>query len=234
MASAGHLPPLLVRPDGTSEYLDTYPAPPLGVGEIPIESRTFQIEDGSLLVLYTDGLVEDRQRDIDEGLGFLRGVFDAARTVHMAVRHLFRRGVADVHDLDVENEGPPGQRVVEVDIDVEAANLEHDDARRTTLGLHRDELADAELAGPDQMLGRYPAYGVGIAHAVGVLGRNRRRESIAGLFAAHLVLEPGHDVAAAMKVDSRLLPARGFELPAFTVPGRVMETDDFAPFYLHD
>ena len=76
MASAGHLPPLLVRPDGTGEFLDTKPAPPLGVGEFPIESRTFQIEDGSLLVLYTDGLVEDRQRDIDDGLNFLRDVFD--------------------------------------------------------------------------------------------------------------------------------------------------------------
>ena len=76
IASAGHLPPLLVRPDGSTEFLDTSPAPPLGVGEIPIESRTFQIEDGSLLVLYTDGLVEDRQRDIDDGLNFLRSVFD--------------------------------------------------------------------------------------------------------------------------------------------------------------
>ena len=76
MASAGHLPPLLVRPDGTGEFLDTSPAPPLGVGEFPIESRTFQIEDGSLLVLYTDGLVEDRQRDIDDGLNFLRDVFN--------------------------------------------------------------------------------------------------------------------------------------------------------------
>ena len=76
IASAGHLPPLLVCPDGSTEFLDTSPAPPLGVGEIPIESRTFQIEDGSLLVLYTDGLVEDRQRDIDDGLNFLRSVFD--------------------------------------------------------------------------------------------------------------------------------------------------------------
>jgi serine phosphatase RsbU (regulator of sigma subunit) len=80
IASAGHLPPLLVRPDGSSEFLDTYPAPPLGVGELPIESRTIEIEDGSLLVLYTDGLVEDRHRDIDDGLNFLREVFhgDAA------------------------------------------------------------------------------------------------------------------------------------------------------------
>ena len=76
IASAGHLPPLLVRPDGSTEFLDTYPAPPLGVGESPIESRTIQIEDGSLLVLYTDGLVEDRHRDIDDGLNFLREVFD--------------------------------------------------------------------------------------------------------------------------------------------------------------
>src|SRR5487761_1847581 len=96
ISSAGHLPPLLVRPDGTSEYLDTYPAPPLGVGEIPIESRTFQIEDGSLLVLYTDGLVEDRQRDIDDGLNFLRAVFDgeAAQT---SLDDLCRAALAGVY-----------------------------------------------------------------------------------------------------------------------------------------
>jgi hypothetical protein len=76
IASAGHLPPLLVRPGGSTEFLDTNPAPPLGVGEVPVESRTFQIEDGSLLVLYTDGLVEDRQRDIDDGLNLLRAVFE--------------------------------------------------------------------------------------------------------------------------------------------------------------
>ncbi len=86
IASAGHLPPLLVRPDGTGEFLDTSPAPPLGVGEIPVESRTFQIEDGSLLVLYTDGLVEDRQRDIDDGLNFLRDVFKGEAAQEFAGR----------------------------------------------------------------------------------------------------------------------------------------------------
>jgi serine phosphatase RsbU (regulator of sigma subunit) len=75
VASAGHLPPLLVPPKGSSEFLDVSPAPPLGVGEGPISSRTFEIKDGSLLVLYTDGLVESRGRDIDDGLKQLQSVF---------------------------------------------------------------------------------------------------------------------------------------------------------------
>jgi serine phosphatase RsbU (regulator of sigma subunit)/anti-sigma regulatory factor (Ser/Thr protein kinase) len=75
VASAGHLPPLLVRPDGTNELLDVLPAPPLGVGTGLIQSRVLDVADGSLLVLYTDGLVEKRSRDIDEGLGRLRDIF---------------------------------------------------------------------------------------------------------------------------------------------------------------
>jgi serine phosphatase RsbU (regulator of sigma subunit) len=75
VAVAGHLPPLLVHPDGTNEFLDVTPAPPLGVGEGPIESRQFTVEDGSLFLLYTDGLVENRNRDIDDGLNRLRKIF---------------------------------------------------------------------------------------------------------------------------------------------------------------
>src|SRR5215471_16954983 len=76
VASAGHLPPLLVPPKkGSSEFLDVSPAPPLGVGEGPISSRTFEIKDGSLFVLYTDGLVESRGCDIDDGLKRLKSVF---------------------------------------------------------------------------------------------------------------------------------------------------------------
>ncbi|MFP3966673.1 SpoIIE family protein phosphatase [Actinomadura fulvescens] len=74
-ASAGHLPPLMVLPCGDAMYLDVPPAPPLGVGEGPVVSREFPVEDGSLLVLYTDGLVENRSRDIDDGLARLRRTF---------------------------------------------------------------------------------------------------------------------------------------------------------------
>jgi anti-sigma regulatory factor (Ser/Thr protein kinase) len=75
LASAGHLPPLLVRPDGSNELLDISPAPPMGIGTGAIQSRTVDIEDGSLLVLYTDGLVEKRSQDIDVGLARLREIF---------------------------------------------------------------------------------------------------------------------------------------------------------------
>jgi serine phosphatase RsbU (regulator of sigma subunit) len=75
VASAGHLPPLLVAPDGTSQFLDVAPAPPLGIGSGPIQTRIFKIKNGSLLVLYTDGLVERRASDIDEGLARLQETF---------------------------------------------------------------------------------------------------------------------------------------------------------------
>ncbi|MGH3243606.1 MAG: SpoIIE family protein phosphatase [Spirillospora sp.] len=76
IASAGHLPPLLAGPNGDNEYLQVPPAPPLGVaGGAAIESREFTVEDGSLFVIYTDGLVENRGRDIDDGLARLQQVF---------------------------------------------------------------------------------------------------------------------------------------------------------------
>ncbi|MFC5746762.1 ATP-binding SpoIIE family protein phosphatase [Actinomadura rugatobispora] len=75
VASAGHLPPLLAPPDADARFLDVPPAPPLGVGDGPVVTREFTVEDGTLLFLYTDGLVENRARDIDDGLARLRRTF---------------------------------------------------------------------------------------------------------------------------------------------------------------
>ena len=97
VASAGHLPPLLVRPDGTSEFLDVSPAPPLGIGASPISSRTLRIEDGSLLVMYTDGLVEKRNEDIDIGLEGLRTILGPG-SPHEPLDDLCRRALAGVYD----------------------------------------------------------------------------------------------------------------------------------------
>ncbi|WP_344595116.1 SpoIIE family protein phosphatase [Actinomadura vinacea] len=75
VASAGHLPPLLAPPNDDAAFLDVPPAPPLGIGDGPIVTREFTVEDGTLLFLYTDGLVENRARDIDDGLARLRRTF---------------------------------------------------------------------------------------------------------------------------------------------------------------
>ncbi|MFK4107365.1 SpoIIE family protein phosphatase [Streptomyces sp. NPDC002176] len=72
IARAGHLPPALVLPDGTVEFPDVPAGPPLGLGGLPFETADLELPEGSRLVLYTDGLVEDRERDIDEGLDMLR------------------------------------------------------------------------------------------------------------------------------------------------------------------
>ncbi len=71
MARAGHPPPALVHPDGRVEFLDPPAGPPLGVGGPPFTTIEVELEPGSKLVLYTDGLLEDRDRDIDESLDLL-------------------------------------------------------------------------------------------------------------------------------------------------------------------
>ncbi|MGY4976898.1 SpoIIE family protein phosphatase [Streptomyces sp. 900105755] len=78
VARAGHPPPALVRPDGSVEFADVPVGPPLGLGGLPFETAELDLAAGSSLVLYTDGLVEDRQRDIDEGLELLAGALESA------------------------------------------------------------------------------------------------------------------------------------------------------------
>ncbi len=72
LASAGHPPPALVRPDGSVVFPELPTGPPLGLAVLPFETVELEVAEGSRLVLYTDGLVEDRERDIDEGLELLR------------------------------------------------------------------------------------------------------------------------------------------------------------------
>ncbi len=80
-ANAGHLPAILVKPQGETEQIGEALAPPLGVGaEFP--ERTTPFPPGVDLVLYTDGLVESRTRDLTLGIEWLLDgitrVFDAA------------------------------------------------------------------------------------------------------------------------------------------------------------
>ncbi|MGC0316383.1 SpoIIE family protein phosphatase [Kitasatospora acidiphila] len=68
VASAGHLPPVVMGPSGEARVLDTPPGVPLGVGGAVFENTEFSLPEGGILTLYTDGLVERRGADIDEGI----------------------------------------------------------------------------------------------------------------------------------------------------------------------
>ncbi|MER6066614.1 SpoIIE family protein phosphatase [Streptomyces sp. NPDC001792] len=68
MASAGHPPPVLVRPDGSAETVGILPGPPLAVCGMPYETTTIDLEPGSVLALYTDGLVHQVAHDVCDGL----------------------------------------------------------------------------------------------------------------------------------------------------------------------
>ncbi|KUO09471.1 histidine kinase [Streptomyces sp. DSM 15324] len=72
MARAGHPAPALVDPDGEVTFPELPPGPPLGLGGMPFQAAELDIAEGSQLVLYTDGLIEDRTRDLDEGMELLR------------------------------------------------------------------------------------------------------------------------------------------------------------------
>ncbi|MFJ8820442.1 SpoIIE family protein phosphatase [Streptomyces sp. NPDC102467] len=75
-ANAGHLPPVLVEPGEGALMLDVPPGMPLGVGGEPFEEVEVELPEGSLLALYTDGLVESRDHPLDEGLSDFRAVLD--------------------------------------------------------------------------------------------------------------------------------------------------------------
>ncbi|MGW2151347.1 PP2C family protein-serine/threonine phosphatase [Nonomuraea bangladeshensis] len=69
-ANAGHLAPMLVR-DGCARLLDGASGPLLGAFEADYELNTTELEAGDLLLLYTDGIIEKRGRDLDVGIQVL-------------------------------------------------------------------------------------------------------------------------------------------------------------------
>jgi len=66
IVSAGHPPPLLVA-QGTARFVEVKPTTPLGAPRSPIEEWRGTLAEGSTLVLYTDGLVEDRDHHFGQG-----------------------------------------------------------------------------------------------------------------------------------------------------------------------
>ncbi|MEV7415573.1 SpoIIE family protein phosphatase [Streptomyces sp. NPDC089919] len=71
LARAGHPPPAVARPDGTVTFLYGPPGTPLGTGGRDFRTEWIALPPGSVLALYTDGLIETRDRDLDQGMARL-------------------------------------------------------------------------------------------------------------------------------------------------------------------
>ncbi|NUQ95089.1 MAG: SpoIIE family protein phosphatase [Streptomyces sp.] len=102
LASAGHPAPAAVLPDGSVDFLPVVPGPPLGVGGLPFEATNVRLPEGSLLVLYTDGLIEARDRDIDAGMHELaHALADPAPSLDATCDHVMTALLPERPDDDV-------------------------------------------------------------------------------------------------------------------------------------
>ncbi|MGW7467613.1 PP2C family protein-serine/threonine phosphatase [Streptomyces xantholiticus] len=89
-ASAGHLPPLVVTPDHQARYPATDSGLPLGVDPgLPRRDQSEILPTGSTLLMHTDGLVEHRDRSIDEGMAATADI--ARRPRHRTAARALRR-----------------------------------------------------------------------------------------------------------------------------------------------
>ena len=92
ICSAGHPPPLLAVPGQEAEFVDIPPAPPLGaLPDVARIAKSLEVPNGATLLLYTDGLVEDPNQLIDDGLRKLRSAVrtdDPAIVCHTVMHHL--------------------------------------------------------------------------------------------------------------------------------------------------
>ncbi|MGW8883513.1 ATP-binding SpoIIE family protein phosphatase [Streptomyces sp. NPDC055749] len=102
-SSAGHLPILVCDEDGVIHRAEDPTGPPLGTGGWIHTSGTIALPPGSTAVLYTDGLVERRSEDIDEGVAALERALSGAKGSPQVVcdRLIRSLGVTAEHDDDV-------------------------------------------------------------------------------------------------------------------------------------
>ncbi|MGX1669465.1 SpoIIE family protein phosphatase [Streptomyces sp. NPDC055400] len=93
MARAGHPPPVVVGPDGHVSFPEPPAGPPLGLGGVAFEATEIELAENSLLGLYTNGLIEGVDHDMELGMSRLGDVLaqpdcDLAGLCTSAVQHL--------------------------------------------------------------------------------------------------------------------------------------------------
>ncbi|KUN09742.1 protein phosphatase [Streptomyces yokosukanensis] len=71
MARAGHPPPVVVAPGGPAYFPEIPAGPPLGLGGMAFEATEIELPENSLFGLYTDGLIEGCDQDLERGMARL-------------------------------------------------------------------------------------------------------------------------------------------------------------------
>jgi PAS domain S-box-containing protein len=71
LARAGHPPPAVATPDGEVSVPDLPAGPPLGLGGLPFETAELHLPEGTVMALYTNGLISGDDHDVDAGLARL-------------------------------------------------------------------------------------------------------------------------------------------------------------------
>jgi serine phosphatase RsbU (regulator of sigma subunit) len=146
LATAGHPLPVLVTASGAAEIASDHIGPPLGVGGLPFETIKLDLAPGSVVALFTDGLIESRHHDIDQGLAELCQVLAlpalsleaSADAVINAMRA--DRPADDVALLLVRTRTLPAELVATWDIPaepekvVDARTLDTDKRRKSAFG----------------------------------------------------------------------------------------------------
>lgn len=121
IATAGHLPPVVIHPDGTAELIAPNPGPPLGIGDTTFTTHRLTLAPDSRLLLYTDGLVETRTDAIDDRLQLLLDILTGPR-----------RSIEDTCDFLLQHLRHPGSR------DDVALLLAHVNPRLTSVTMNTD------------------------------------------------------------------------------------------------
>jgi hypothetical protein len=101
LATAGHLPAVLALPDGTTRVPDQPVGPSLGLGLAAYGEARFKLPPGTVIALYTDGLVETRTRSYEDGILTLRTELAGTRGPLSAVCNTLIRRLAPRPDDDV-------------------------------------------------------------------------------------------------------------------------------------
>ncbi|WP_405360608.1 SpoIIE family protein phosphatase [Kitasatospora sp. NBC_00085] len=145
LASAGHVPPVLVHPDGRGELLEIPAGAPIGVGGVPFVAKTIEVTDGSMLVLCTDGLVEVRGGDIGAGLAALCGnLIDPQQSPEQACDVVLERLHSDDRKDDVALLVARFDGVAPTEVATWDLTVDHREVRRAR-ALVREQLAGWHL-----------------------------------------------------------------------------------------